>query len=333
MKVLTTGGSGTFGHYIIRELMSAGHSVTDFSLAPPLVEGVRFVRGDITSADQVRAACEGQNAVVHLAGIPGPGRAAPERLISVNTVGTVNVLEAAVHHGVRTVVLASSSAAFGFPFQKHDLKFHYFPIDEEHPAEPQDSYGLSKLLAEKACKSYSDAYGIRTLCLRFSNCWYVDRDGAELSVRSPGYAKGLTVEEFWEKRQHRAVEDKDQEWPTPGPPSPLKTFWLFTDARDAAYGCRLAVENEALQHEVMIISGRDTSSLIETRRLIARYYPEVPLRKPLDGFAGLLSNDKAERLLGYVPRFTWRESDFEVWREAVLGAAPPPGVTRATPAQ
>lgn len=323
MKILMTGSSGAFGHYLIRELMAAGHSITDFSLAPPVVEGIQFIRGDITSVDQVPEACQGHDAIVHLAGIPGPGRATPERLVHVNTIGTVNVLEAAVHHGINKVLLASSSAAFGITFQRRDLSLRYFPIDEDHPSQPQDPYGLSKLLAETVCKSYSDAYGIRTICLRFSNCWYLDREGAELTVRSAGYAKGLTVEQLWESRYHRAVEDKEQDkWPTPGPPSPRKTLWLVTDARDAAQACRLAVENKTLGHEVFIINGCDTSSMIETKELVARYYPSVPIRKPLEGFAPLLSNEKATRLLGYIPRFTWRQSDFQTWREKTFGGVP-----------
>jgi UDP-glucose 4-epimerase len=320
MRVLMTGGSGTFGHYLIRALMEAGHSITDFSLAPPVVEDVQFIKGDITSADHVREACRGQDAIVHLAGIPGPARATPERLIQINTMGTVNVLEAAVCQGIDKVVFASSSAAIGIPFQRRDLPLRYFPIDENHPSQPQDPYGLSKLLAETVCKSYWDAHGIRTVSLRFSNCWYVDRKGAELTVRAAGYARGLTVEQLWESRYHRAVEDKDQEeWPSPGPASPRKALWMVTDARDAAEACRLAVEDKTLGGEMFIIHGADTSSMIPTEDLVARHYPNVPVVKPLDGFAALFSNDKATKLLGYVPRFTWRQSDFQIWREKNFG--------------
>lgn len=316
MRVLMTGGSGTFGHYLIRALMEAGHSITDFSLAPPIVEGVQFIKGDITSTDQVREACRGQDAIVHLAGIPGPARATPERLIHINTMGTLNVLEAAVNRGVEKVVFASSSAAFGIPFYRRDVSLRYFPIDENHASEPQDPYGLSKLLAEIACKSYWDAYRLRTISLRFSNCWYVDREGAELTVRAAGYARGMTVEQLWETRYHRAVEDRDEgEWPSPGPPSPRKALWMVSDARDAAEACRLAVEDKTLGGEMFIIHGGDTSSTIPTKDLVARFYPNVPVVKPLEGFAPLFSNEKAELLLGYIPRFTWRHSDFQTWRE------------------
>src|SRR4029079_16356166 len=135
-------------------------------------------------------------AIVHLAAVPGPRRATPERLLSINVIGTVHVLEAAVQHGIQTVVFASSGAAAGFTFAKKKMMPRYLPIDEEHPSEPQDEYGLSKLLGEINCKRYCDAYGCQTLCLRINNNWYLDRDSAEPAVHS-GWAKGLSVEELW----------------------------------------------------------------------------------------------------------------------------------------
>ena len=138
----------------------------------PLVQGTVFIEGDLADPDQVTAASRGHDAIVHLAAVPGPRRATPEQLIFINVVGTVHVLEAAVQSGVGKVVFASSGAATGFAFQRGEVMPKYLPIDEEHPSEPQDEYGLSKLLAEFACKSYTKAHGIRSVCLRINNNWY-----------------------------------------------------------------------------------------------------------------------------------------------------------------
>jgi nucleoside-diphosphate-sugar epimerase len=322
MKILVTGGSGTIGGYVLRELLGAGHSVSDHSRTPPLVEGARFIQGDIMDLPQLEAACPGHDAIIHLAAVPGPGRAAPEQLISSNVNGTAHVLEAAVHSGVPKVVLASSGAATGFSFQKHELTPKYLPLDEDHPCEPHDEYGLSKLLGEIACKRYSDAYGLQTICLRINHNWYLDWAGAQVAVRS-GWAKG-TVEELWTKRYRRCLEaDEATVWTVPGPPPPKNLLWAVTDARDAAQAFRLAVENDSIQHGIFQINGEDTCSTVETPDLIARHFPGVPLKARLEGYMSLISCAQATRLLGYRPQYTWRDSDFSRWlqgqREAIAG--------------
>ena len=295
MRVLVTGGSGKIGGYVLRELLSSGHVVSDYSRTPPLVEGVPFVQGDITDLASLSEACRGQDAVVHLAAVPGPGIATADELMTVNAMGTFRVLEAAVGEGVGKVVFASSGAATGFSFQKQKIVPRYLPLDEEHPSAPQDEYGLSKLIGEATCKSYSDGFGIQTICLRINHNWYLDREGAEVAVRS-GWNKTRTVEEQWEQYR-RTVNDADRVW---------RVLWAVTDARDAAHAFRLALENDQIQHEVFLINGDDTCSLMETRALVAAHYPSVPLRAPLEGHASLFSHDKATRMLGYRPQYTWR---------------------------
>ncbi len=314
MKILTTGGSGTIGGYVLRELIQAGHSVTSYSRTAPRIDGAAFIQGDIMDPNALARACQGHDAVIHLAAVPGPGRATPAQLININVVGTANVLEAALQAGIDKVVFASSGAATGFSFQKHALAPRYLPLDEEHPCEPQDEYGLSKLLAELTCKRYSDGFGIRTICLRINNNWYLERASAEVAVSS-GWAQQFSVEDLWTARYRKTVEDADGEWPTPGPPAPHKILWAFTDARDAAQAFRLAVENDTIAHEVLLINGHDTCSYEPTTELIARHYPGVPVNTPLECHASLWSHGKATRLLGYQPKSTWRQSDFHTWLE------------------
>src|SRR4051794_6232346 len=111
MRVLVTGGSGTIGSYVLRELLGAGHDVTSFGRTPSAVEGVRCATGDVTSSASLAAALPGHQVVVHLAAISGPHRAPRDTLMHLNVTGTIAVLDAAVAAGVRTVVFASSGAA------------------------------------------------------------------------------------------------------------------------------------------------------------------------------------------------------------------------------
>ena len=316
MRVLVTGGSGIVGSYLRRALAPA-HRLTCFSRTAPAERWDAWIGGDLMDADGLRQACAGQDAVIHLAAVPGPGRAAPAELLTLNVIGTVNVLEAAVACGVERVVLASSAAATGFSFQTHDIVPRYLPIDDEHPDVPQDEYGLSKLLAEAACKRYTERHGLSTICLRINHNWCVDRAGAEIAVRC-GWAgrSGMTRERLWGERYRRAIREPDGVWPTPGPPPPRNLLWAVTDLRDAAATFGLALAATDLRHEVFLIAGTDTCSLIPTPELLDRHFPDVERRAPLSGFDSPFSSAKAAELLGYRPRSGWRGSDFDAWLQA-----------------
>ncbi len=304
MNILVTGGSGKIGGYVLRELLAAGYTVSNYSRTAPLVERVRHIHGAITDLEQLGKACQGQDAIVHLAAVPGPGITTPERLMYVNDRGAFTVLEAAVREGAKKVIFGSSKEALNTDFRQRDTYPRYFPIDEEHPAAPRNEYGISKLINEITCKRYTEAYGIQTICLRINHNWYLDRAGVEIAVRS-GWDRQRAVEEQW-AGYRRYIAD---------PARGQSNLWTVTDARDAAQAFRLAVENEDIAHEVFLINGADTCSLVETPALTARYYTDVPLKRPLAGFSTLVSFEKARRMLGYQPRYTWRESDFRVWME------------------
>ena len=315
LRILVTGGSGTIGSYLLRELVARGHEPSCFSRGRPIEDHARWLRGDIEDVDALKTACVDQEAIIHLAAVPGPGRATPEKLIHVNVVGTVNVLEAAVANGIERVVFASSGAASGYSFQLRPIPPRYLPVDEEHPSRPHDDYGLSKLLAEQACRRYTDAYGMQTLCLRINHNWYIDRPGAEVAVRA-GWAQGMTVEELWDRRYRKIIEEPDGEWPRPGPPRPSDLLFAVTDVRDAVQAFLLALEAADIGHEVFAINGADTCSRVESAELVERHFPGIEIRQPLSGHQTLVSHDRATRLLGYQPRYTWRQGDFSDWLEA-----------------
>lgn len=314
MRVLVTGGNGMLGGYILRELMQAGHQVTSYARHPTPIEGAESAIGDVTDPALLTQAMTGHDAAIHMAAFTAPGRAAPDKLMYLNLMGTMYVLEAARQTGVMKVVLASSGAATGFSFQRHEIVPRYLPIDENHAAEPEDEYGLSKLLAELTCKRYSSAFGIRTICLRINHAWYVDRAGAEVAIQR-GWAKGMSVEDLWSRRYRKCLLEPEGEWPMPGPPRPRNLLWAVGDARDVAQCFRLAVENSELLHEVFALNSYETCSFTPTRELVARYFPQVPVRSALEGFATLVSCEKAVRLLGYQPRHSWHSSDFADWLE------------------
>src|SRR4051795_9142211 len=111
MRVLVTGGSGTIGSYVLRELLGAGHDVTSFGRTASVREGARVAEGASPSSESVGAALPGHDVVVHLAAVTSPFRAPRDTLMHLNVTGTIAVLDAAVAAGVRSVVFSSSGAA------------------------------------------------------------------------------------------------------------------------------------------------------------------------------------------------------------------------------
>jgi nucleoside-diphosphate-sugar epimerase len=293
-------------------MLGAGHAVTGYSRTPGVVKGVDWIAGDAGNFAELKRVAPGHDALVHLAAIPGPGRASAEELIASNVKSTACVLEAAIHGHIGAVVFASSGAVLGLTFCRRAMAPRYLPVDEHHPCEPQDPYGLSKLLGELTARSYTDAYSLPTLCLRVNNAWYLDLAGAVNAVRG-GWARGMTVEQLWESRYARIVADTSEDWPTPGPVSPRRNLWAVTDARDVARAFRLAVERPPAGHEVINLGGHETCSLETTAELIAKYYPRVPLRRQLSAYGSLIEGNKASDLLNFVPQYSWRRSDFADW--------------------
>lgn len=171
MKALITGGAGFIGSNIAELLRANGH---DVAVLDNLMSGyqanldglaVQFVRGDVRDAALVSKLAAGMDVIFHLAASVGNKRSLDHPITDseINVLGTLNVLEAARHAGVRKVVFSSSAGIFG------ELKT--LPIREDHPLEPDTPYGASKLAGEKLCLAYSKQYALECVCLRYFNVY------------------------------------------------------------------------------------------------------------------------------------------------------------------
>ena len=85
-------------------------------------------------------------------------------------------------------------------------------------------------------------------------------------------------------------------------------LWSYIDARDGAQAVRLALELETTGTDVFIIASPDTVMRRPNAELLAEVFPDVPLQRPIEANETLLSIDKARRVLGYAPRYTWRDA-------------------------
>jgi UDP-glucose 4-epimerase len=176
MRTLVTGGAGFIGSTIVRLLLAEGHDVavldnfmSGFRCNLEPYPEVRLVEGDVRNADDVSQAVVGAEVIFHLAASVGNTRSIenPIEDSEINVLGTLRILEAARRHNVRKVIFSSSAGIFG------ELKT--LPIREDHPAEPDSPYGVSKLAGEKMCLAYNKLYDLEVACLRYFNVYGVNQ--------------------------------------------------------------------------------------------------------------------------------------------------------------
>jgi len=171
VRYLITGGAGFIGSHLVEHLVAAGDDVTvldDLSSGRranlAAVRGqIRFIRGSVTDLNTCRRAVERVDCVLHHAAVTSVQRSVDEPVVThqVNATGTLNVLLAARDRGVRRVVYAGSTSAYGNPAT--------LPNSEEHVTRPLSPYAASKLAGEDYCVACQATYGLETVVLRYFN--------------------------------------------------------------------------------------------------------------------------------------------------------------------
>jgi len=161
-NVLLTGGCGLTGR-TLAPMLKDRYSVTHFEMKDP-GDGLPFIKGELRNPQEVAAACEGMDAIVHVAALHGKAwnDLGDDMGFDVNVTGTKNILEGAVRAGVKRVVFTSSIWATGHQSPPPA----YLPMDEEMQREPAELYGLTKILGEQMCRYATAKYGISTIALR-----------------------------------------------------------------------------------------------------------------------------------------------------------------------
>lgn len=273
-KIVVTGGSGKAGRAVVKDLLDHGYDVLNVDLTPPREPLAPYLKVDLTDLGQAFEALQGSEAVVHLAAIPAPGLQTEESTFRINMTSTYNIFNAATALGLKRVVWASSETTLGLPFDRE--KPAYAPIDEDHPLYPESSYALSKVLSEEMARQFNRWSGLSFIGLRFSN------------IMEPGDYKGFP--DFWGDPHKR-------KW----------NLWGYIDARDVAQSCRLGLEADLQGAEAFIIAAADTVMNRPNRELMAEVFPGVPLREGIGDFQTLLAIDKARKLLGFAPNYSWRD--------------------------
>lgn len=212
MKVLVTGGAGFIGSHLVRQLLAADHEVTvldnvstgTWQHLPEGKDTCTCWEMDIRDKSAREKMEQGKfDVIVHLAGqtMVDVSIKDPEFDAAENVMGTLNVLEAARHSGVKRIIFASTAASYG------DVAEDKLPIREEETLAPMSFYGLTKVTVEKYLQLYHDLYGLDYVALRFANV-YGERqgdtgEGGVISIFAKRIAKDQGITVFGDGKQTR----------------------------------------------------------------------------------------------------------------------------------
>jgi nucleoside-diphosphate-sugar epimerase len=288
-KIVVTGGSGKAGRAVVRELVEHGYSVVNVDLVPSPEPLCHFLKADLNDMGQAidvlrraagtverRRPFELAEAVVHLAGIPAPGIAADVTTFQNNLMTTYNVFSAATLLGLKRVVWASSETLFGLPFTREMPVFA--PITEQHPTLPENGYALAKGLAEEMARQM--------------HRWNPETSFVGLRISNIIDPSEYGMFAGWQNDSHI------RKW----------NLWSYVDTRDVAQACRLALEATAVGADHCIIAAADTVMGRPSLDLMVECFPGVTINQSVEKFASLQSSELARKLMGYVPRHSWRAS-------------------------
>lgn len=173
--ILVTGGAGYIGSHCVMALLEKGLDVVVYdNLSTGHLETIKtlqeygnliFVQGDLLDNSALNNLFQSYNveSVIHFAAFSQVGESVknPAKYYRNNVVGTLNLLDAMVENDVKKIVFSSTAATYGEP--------KYIPIDENHPQNPINPYGQTKLIIEHIMDDYNKAYGLKSVRLRYFN--------------------------------------------------------------------------------------------------------------------------------------------------------------------
>src|SRR5690349_18373620 len=270
MRIGVTGSGGKLGRATVERLRADGHDVMGFDLAG--TPGPGFTRVDLTDFGQtldaflsVTARHDGLDAIVHLAAIPVNGLVPDATTFHNNVTVSFNALFAAHRAGIRTIVLASSITAMGFPFEQAPPAL---PVDENYTS-ANNTYGLGKVAEEAiAAQLVHWAADTSITALRFTNVVAADEYRTFERAGEPDYRRDL--------------------------------LGSWVDARDGALAVSLALAHAAPGFEVYNVAAPDSGCAAPSRELAERWFPGTPVADDLGEFESLMSTRRIRERLGFV---------------------------------
>ncbi len=290
-RILFTGGSGKAGKHVVPYLLDQGHRVLNVDLTPLDHPGVDNLIADVTDSGQVFNALTAYagfdelepgtgvpafDAVVHFAAVPRILLKPDNETFRVNTMGTYNVIEAAVKLGIKKIIIASSETTYGVCFSDGKTNPTSLPLEEDYDVNPMDSYGLSKVVNEQTARSFQRRSGFDIYALRIGN------------VIEPHEYADLFPHYF----EHPEVRRRNA--------------FCYIDARDLGQIVDLCLQKDGLGYQVFNAGNDDNGAVLTSRELAEQFFPGVPLTRELVKFEALYANRKIKKVLGFKEKHSWR---------------------------
>lgn len=302
-NILVTGGAGYIGSHTCKELSSSGYTpITLDNMVYGHEWAVKWgplVKGDIADPavlDQVFSSYR-PDAVIHFAAFAYVGESVthPAKYYRNNVAGTLTLLEAMNKHGCRGIVFSSTCATYGDPLE--------IPIPEDHPQNPVNPYGRSKLMIEQILKDFDSAYGIKNICLRYFNAAGADPDGLTGEDHDPEtHLIPLTIMAALKLRDSLSIFGDDY------PTSDGTAIRDYIHVTDLARAHILALEfmqqgNKSDFFNLGTGHGHTVQQVVDMVEKISAVRVPVKrtFRRPGDPPALVAVSRKAEKILGWTP--------------------------------
>jgi UDP-glucose 4-epimerase len=303
MRVLVTGGAGYIGSVVSEQLVSDGHEVVIYDNLSKghrgaVVEGARFVQGDLLEADQLRQTLNDNRieAVIHMAAssLVGESVQEPSKYYHNNVGAGLVLLDAMRECGITRIVFSSTAATYGEPEEQ--------PIRETTPTNPTNTYGETKLAFEKAMHWYERAHGLRYASLRYFNAaGATERCGEDHDPET--HLIPITLQAAAGKRAH--VEIYGDDYPTEDGTCIRDYIHVIDLARAHILALDVLSEHSAIYNLGCGGDGYSVRDVIETARRVTG--KEIPVRmgprRPGDPAILIASSDKIKSELGWQPQF------------------------------
>ncbi len=294
-RTLVTGGAGRLGRSVVRALAESGREVVSVDLAVAADLPALQVQADLADRAERDAvfARHRPDEVVHLAAIPFPGAAPDDETFAVNTGLAFGVLDAALASGTRALLVASSPTVIGYGAPAGWTP-EYLPLDEAHPTRPWNGYALSKLAIEQLMAMAARSGDDRLRTGAFRPCYVIAPEEWEGAPTQQGH----TVRERLERPELSAV-----------------ALFNYVDARDAGefVVAWLDAGDSVPSGETFFVGAPDALVRDRVSEAVSEWLPAAASAATVLGDTeALFSSAKAEQMLGWRARRTWREQMAEV---------------------
>jgi nucleoside-diphosphate-sugar epimerase len=294
---LVTGGAGFIGSHLTTALVNKSFKVTvidnlstgHLENLSEVLDDITFIRGDIRDIELLKKSFKGVDVVFHQAALPSVPRSIKDPIVSnaSNIDGTLNVLVAARDAGVKRVICAASSSAYG--------DTEVLPKSEEMPSNPLSPYAVTKYVGELYSKVFSRVYGLETVCLRYFNVFGPRQDpNSQYAAVIPKFIIAMSKGE-----SPRIYGDGEQS----------RDFTYIDNVVEANL---LAASASDVSGEVFNIACGERytiNGLVDKLNEIfeTNIEPEYDPPRPGDVRHSMASIEKAEKFLGYKPVVTFQE--------------------------